>query len=141
MTRESTGGNTRASEAETALNDATVVAIQIESAAALRNVGEIAATEGVDLLLVGTNDLAADLGIPAQYDHPLIADAYARTIEACQAAGKLVGVGGLSSRPDLVAAFVGMGARYVSTGSDLAALMSALQQQAERVHALAELPR
>ena len=50
-------------------------------------------------------------------------EAYARTIAACRKHGKHVGVGGLSSRPKLVAEFVKMGARYVSTGTDLAFLL------------------
>lgn len=124
--------------AEAALDDATVVAVQIESLEALANVHEIAATDGVDLLLVGTNDLAADLGIAGKYDDPRIRDAYARTIDACRGAGKFAGVGGLTSRPDLIRSFVQMGARYVSAGSDLALLMSALERQAASVHAFME---
>jgi len=41
-----------------------------------------------------------DLGIPGQYDHPKVRDAYERTIAACRKRGKHVGVGGLGSRPD-----------------------------------------
>ena len=41
-------------------------------------------------------------------------------IAACRKHGKHCGVGGLATRPDLVAEFVRMGARYVSTGTDLA---------------------
>ena len=41
-----------------------------------------------------------------------------------------------ASRPDLIAEYVGLGARYVSTGSDLAFLLRALTEQARRVHEL-----
>ena len=43
------------------------------------------------------------------------------------------GVGGLASRPDLVAEFVRMGARYVSTGTDTAFLLAACTQRARQV--------
>ena len=57
----------------------------------------------------------------------------ASTIAACRRHGKHCGVGGLSTRPDLVAEFVRMGARYVSTGTDLAFLMSACTARAKQV--------
>src|SRR5262249_50743642 len=79
---------------------------------------------GVDMVLVGLNDLLADWGIPGEYDHPRVREAYAKTIAACRKRGKHCGVGGLATRPDLVAEFVKMGARYVSTGTDLAFLLS-----------------
>lgn len=128
--------NVPVAEANAALNAATMVVIMMETVAALDHVEEIAAVEGVDLLLVGTNDLCAELGIPGQYDHPLVRDAYARTIAACRMHGKHVGVGGLASRPDLIAEFVRAGARYVSTGTDLGFLVAAASEKAAFVHGL-----
>ena len=122
-----------APEAYAALNEATMVIVQFESAAALDKTEEIVAVDGVDLVLVGLNDLLADWGIPGQYDHPRVREAYAGTIAACRRHGKHCGVGGLSTRPDLVAEFVRMGARYVSTGTDLAFLMSACTARAKQV--------
>ena len=122
-----------APEAYAALNEATMVIVQFESAAALDRTEEIVTVDGVDLVLVGLNDLLADWGIPGQYDHPRVREAYASTIAACSRHGKHCGVGGLSTRPDLVAEFVRMGARYVSTGTDLAFLMSACTARAKQV--------
>ena len=39
------------------MNDATMVVVMMETVAALEHVEEIAAVDGVDLMLVGTNDL------------------------------------------------------------------------------------
>jgi len=97
---------------------------------------EIVAVEGVDMVMIGTNDLMADLGIPGQFDHPKVRDAYQRTIAACAKRGKHVGVGGLSTRPELVAQYVKMGARYVSTGTDLGFLMAACTEKAKQVHSI-----
>src|SRR5437773_2658709 len=102
----------------------------------VRSAGEAVAVDGVDLVLIGTNDLMVDLGIAGQYDHPRVRDAYERTIAACSKRGKHVGVGGLGSRPDLMAQYVKMGARYVSTGTDLAFLMAACTQRAKQVRDL-----
>jgi 4-hydroxy-2-oxoheptanedioate aldolase len=123
-------------EANAALNEATMVIVQFESADALNHADEIAAVEGVDLVLIGTNDLLADMGLPGQYEHALVRQAYERTIAACNKYGKHVGVGGLTSRPKLVAEFVKMGARYVSTGTDLGFLLAAATEKARQVSEL-----
>lgn len=122
-----------AAEAYAALNDATVVIVQAESAAALERTEEIVAVEGIDMILVGLNDLLADWGLPGQYDHPRVREVYAATIAACRRHGKHCGVGGLSSRPDLMAEFVKMGARYVSTGTDIGFLVGTCAAKAKQV--------
>lgn len=86
---------------------------------------EIAELEGIDLILIGTNDLTAELGIPGDYDHPLIAAAYSKVISAARKNGKHAGVGGINSRMDLVAKFVDEGARFVMAGTDLPFLFGA----------------
>jgi 2-keto-3-deoxy-L-rhamnonate aldolase RhmA len=119
-----------------AVNDATMVVVQFESAEAIERAEEIFAVEGVDMALFGTNDLTADMGIPGDYENPRVREAYARAIAAAKKHGKHVGVGGLGSRPKLTAEFVKMGARYVSTGTDLGFLLSAATEQAKQVRAL-----
>ncbi len=121
-------------EALAALNDATMVIVQFESAEAIERADEIASVEGVDMVLVGVNDMLASLGLAGQYEHRQVREAYARTIEACRRHGKHVGVGGLASRPNLAAEFVAMGARMISTGTDIQFLMSAATEKARQVH-------
>lgn len=118
------------SEVGEAVNDATMVVIMIESKEALAVVDEIAAIEGVDMLFVGTSDLCASLGIPGQFEHQMIHDAYVAVSAACRKHGKYLGVGGLNAHPKLVAQFVEMGARYVSTGTDISFLLSAASAKA-----------
>jgi 4-hydroxy-2-oxoheptanedioate aldolase len=122
-----------ASESLPALNDATMVIVQFESAASLAAAEDIVAVPGVDLILIGTNDLMADLGIAGEYDHPKVHDAYERTIALCRKHGKHVGIGGFGARPDLVEKYVRMGGRYVSTGTDLAFLVAACAQRVKQV--------
>ena len=102
----------------------------------MRRADEIAAVDGVDLVMIGSNDLLADWGLTGQYEHVRLRDAYANTIAACHKHGKHVGVGGLASRADLAAEFVRMGARYVSTGTDLGFLLGACTARAKQVHEL-----
>jgi 2-keto-3-deoxy-L-rhamnonate aldolase RhmA len=123
-------------EAMQALNDATMVTVMMETLEALEQVEEIAAVEGVDMLFVGTTDLTTEMGIVGKLDDPRVRDAYARTIAAARKHGKHVGIGGLASRPDLVAEFVKQGARFVSTGTDLGFLSAACTQKARQVQEL-----
>jgi 4-hydroxy-2-oxoheptanedioate aldolase len=125
-----------AKQAYPALDAATMVIVQFESAEAIENADAIFAVEGVDMALFGTNDLTADMGIPGEYEHPRVREAYARAIAAARKHGKHVGVGGLGARPKLTAEFVKMGARYVSTGTDLGFLLGAATEQARQVRAL-----
>jgi 4-hydroxy-2-oxoheptanedioate aldolase len=120
-----------------AVNDATMVIVQFESAEAIEHAEEIMAVEGVDLALIGLNDLLADCGLPGQYEHPRVREVYERAIAACRRHGKHCGVGGLATRPDLVPEYVRMGARYVSTGTDLAFLMAACTAKAKQVKEIA----
>jgi 2-keto-3-deoxy-L-rhamnonate aldolase RhmA len=122
-----------AADAFAALNAATTIIVQLESAAAIERTDEIIAVEGVDMVLVGLNDLLTDWGIPGEYDHPRARAAYATIIAACRRRGKHCGVGGLATRPDLAAELVRMGARYVSTGTDLGFLLGAATARARQV--------
>lgn len=107
------------------MNNATLVVGMIESVTAVENAEEIAAVEGIDMLLVGTNDLCNSLGRPGELDHAEVREAYATVLSACHAHGKHLGVGGLNSRPDIAREIIAMGARYVSSGSDTGFLMNA----------------
>lgn len=123
-------------ETNAAMNDATTLCVMVETLAALENIDAIAGTEGVDLLLIGSNDLCGEMGITGQYDHPRLKEAFASVIAAARKHGKHVGVGGLAARDDLMARFVKMGARYISSGTDMSFLMSACRERAKFVNGL-----
>ncbi len=123
-------------EANAAMNAATMVIVQFETADAIERADEILAVEGVDLVLMGTNDLLADMGLAGQYEHPRVRDAYERTLAACRRHGRHLGVGGLASRPALAAEYVRMGARYVSAGTDLGFLLAESTARAKQVRGM-----
>jgi 2-keto-3-deoxy-L-rhamnonate aldolase RhmA len=120
-----------AAEAMQALNDATLVAAMVESVKAVENADELASVDGLDMLLVGTNDLCNSLGVPGQLDHPKVREAYAHVSAACKRHGKHLGVGGLNSRPEIAKEILADGARYVSAGSDAGFLMNAASATAQ----------
>lgn len=120
-----------AAETMEKMNEATLVAGMIESVRAVENADDIASVDGMDMLLIGTNDLCNSLGVPGALDHPGVREAYEHVASVCRARGKHLGVGGLNSRPDIAKEMIAMGARYVSAGSDTGFLTSAAAATAQ----------
>ena len=53
-----------------AANENTIVALQVETADCIKNIDEIAAVPGVDLLFLGQNDLCMSMGLFEKYKFP-----------------------------------------------------------------------
>jgi 4-hydroxy-2-oxoheptanedioate aldolase len=123
------------SEAAEAINASTLVVVMLETPQAIENAGAIAAIPGIDVLLIGSNDLAMEMGIPGQVDHPRVAKAYETVIAACEANGKFAGLGGVY-QPPLMARYIAMGFRLVLAGSDLSLLLAAARERAAAVRAM-----
>jgi 4-hydroxy-2-oxoheptanedioate aldolase len=101
--------------------------VQIESAAAAERAEAIAAVAGVDMVLIGVNDLAGSIGRLERLDHPEV-DALVRRAEAgIRAAGKPLGTVP-SARRDTAGLFAD-GYRLVAGAGD-----SILLCQAARAH-------
>jgi 2-keto-3-deoxy-L-rhamnonate aldolase RhmA len=111
-------------EAARQVNEETLVVAMIESPRAVANCEEIAAVPGIDALLVGTNDLCFELGIPGQFNDPRVGEAYRKVIAACRRHGKFPGMGGMYT-PELIERHVAMGVQLILSGSDYSLLMQA----------------
>ena len=105
----------------------------IETLEAVECVEELAALEGVDSLLIGTNDMTAEMGIPGDHDNPRLTEVYEKVIRACQRHGKSVGIGGLHARLDLVEKFCAMGARWVMAATDGPLLLGGATKRAGEI--------
>lgn len=119
-----------------AINRETLVVVMIETVEGVDNVEEIAAVEGVDALLVGTTDMAAELGIPGQLGHPKLRAVLDKVYAACARHGKHPGVGGVYDEA-LMREYVLKGARLILSGSDLAFLMAGARQRASMLRSVA----
>jgi 4-hydroxy-2-oxoheptanedioate aldolase len=111
------------------VNEETMVVVMIESPQGVANADEIAATKGVDALLIGTNDLCFEMGIPGQFNDPKVKDAYTRVIAACRKHGKFAGMGGMYT-PELLERHINMGVQLILSGSDFSLLMQAATSRA-----------
>ncbi|MEA2991065.1 MAG: hypothetical protein QOG83_3776 [Alphaproteobacteria bacterium] len=118
-----------------ALNAANLIVVMLESRTGIDNAGAIAAVPGIDVLLIGTNDLCVDLGITGELGHAQVDDAYARMIAACRAHGKWAGMGGIYDE-QLMQRYIGMGARFILGGGDLGFLLGGAARRAEFLRAV-----
>jgi 2-keto-3-deoxy-L-rhamnonate aldolase RhmA len=117
------------------LDQATIVQILVETPAGIANADAIASVDGVDMIAIGANDLTAELGIPGQYDHPLVRDAVASVAQACRRHGVLLMLGGIAD-PTLFASLAALGACPLHlTGMDTDLLYAAARTRVETVTA------
>lgn len=111
-------------------NEHTLLITQIESPRALDAADAIARVPGVDVLMLGPGDLSVVAGIPYQFDHPLILEAYRTLSRAAKNAGKAWGT--VSGSPEHTRTLLELGATFVCHGADLIMVkqgMERIQQQ------------
>src|SRR3954471_606440 len=106
------------------VNEETMVVVMIESPQGVANADEIASVPGVDALLIGTNDLCFEMGIPGQFNDPRVGEAYKKVIAACRKHGKFPGMGGMYTA-ELLERHIAMGVQLILSGSDFSLLMQA----------------
>ena len=114
------------------INENILIVIMLESPEAIDNVDSIAAIDGVDVLLIGTNDLCMEMGIPGDYSNPKVKDAYIKVIEACKKYGKTPGMGGVYNE-ELMSEYIKMGMRFILSGSDLSFMMQSASQRSNKL--------
>ena len=114
----------------------TLIVLMIESAAGLENAEAIAAIHGVDALMVGANDLAADIGHVGDLAHPEVLAAFARIAQAATEHGKLFSVIGVGEAL-LPSHALALGARLIIATNDINLLIDRGLEVANRVRAAA----
>jgi 4-hydroxy-2-oxoheptanedioate aldolase len=122
-------------EYERDVEDRVCLTVQIESRAALGRLAEIVAVEGVDAVLFGPGDLAADFGHFGKTEHPEVLAAISEGIKTVLKAGKLVGMS--TADPALAREWFDAGCRFVSVGGDIQMLMRTATQAAAAAGAFA----
>lgn len=110
-----------------AANVTTQVYAQIETRQALTEVERIAAVEGLTGLIVGPNDLLADLGYAGEYGHPELKAAITRIVSAAVEKGKSAGI--ITGERGLIDAALKTGANFVSVNSDVGFLLRGARNQ------------
>jgi 2-keto-3-deoxy-L-rhamnonate aldolase RhmA len=109
-------------EAMAAVNEATMLIVQIETRGAIENLEEIVATPGVDIALVGPNDLSIALGVPDQQNHPDMQAAIQKVIDTCQRHNVYPAIH--MTNLDLATHWARQGMRVVSSGAEISMMVS-----------------
>jgi len=117
-------------EAAKIVNAETLVIVMLETPEAIANADAIAQVEGIDVLLIGTNDFCAECGIPGQFGDPKVEGAYRTVIAACKKHGKHPGMGGVYE-PKLMEKYIGYGMRFILSGSDLSFIMAGARERSK----------
>jgi 2-keto-3-deoxy-L-rhamnonate aldolase RhmA len=101
----------------------------------VENADAIAAVPGVDVLLFGTSDLTATMGIAGQFGHADVRRAYEKVGAVCAKHGKVMGMGGVYDEK-IAADYIRLGARFILSGSDHAFLMAGASARAKFLRGL-----
>ena len=107
-------------------NDRIAVIVQAEHIRAVENIEAIAAIEDIDAVVVGPYDLSASLDRLGQVDHPDVVQAIQHVTSVCQAAGKRLGIFGIS--PEAVQPYMDQGFTLITVGVDTLMLGQAAAQ-------------
>lgn len=106
-----------------AANDNVICALQVETADCIKNIDEIAAVKGVDILFLGQNDLCMSMGLFEKYKFPdmytsrELQDATQRLVQAARKNNVILGL--FLFGTTRVGEFLDKGFPFVSVGNDL----------------------
>lgn len=98
--------------------------IQIETPEAIKNIDEIAAVDGVDVLFVGPTDLSYNMGIRDQLEAPQFTETLKKVADTAKKHGKAAGI--LVHNNALVPKVRDLGYSFVALGSDGGAVRTGL---------------
>lgn len=64
-------------------NHNVISVVQFETRTAMERADDLPSVKGVDISMLGPADLSISLGVPGQFDHPLVVSTIERLIENC----------------------------------------------------------
>lgn len=111
------------SEVMAAVNQETMLFVQVEMAGAVENIDKIVAVPGMDVALIGPNDLSIALDVPGEQNHPTVQAAIHKTIEACRRQGVYPAIH--MNDLNLAVYWAKQGMRLVSSSSETGFLVKA----------------
>ena len=107
-------------------NERTFVLIQVEEPHAVEQAEAIAATPGVDMLMLGPADFTVLSGIPGEFSHPSVFKAIEQIARAAKNTGKHWAA--TCGSVEQAARYVELGARLIFHGCDIVFVKNGLEQ-------------
>jgi len=116
------------------LNRSTLSVVQFESATAIERADEFLSLPGLDIAMVGPADLSIALGVPGQFDHPLLISTVDKLIERCNHHGVVPGIQTRSVAMAKMWAERGM--RFVGAAAEHAFLLEKAKESVAQLRAV-----
>jgi 2-keto-3-deoxy-L-rhamnonate aldolase RhmA len=114
-------------------NHQTLAVVQFESTTAVERADELLSIPGLDIIMVGPADLSISLGVPGQFEHPLLISTVDRLIEKCNRHGI---VPGIQVRNVAMAKFwAERGMRFVGAGAEHGLLLEKSREAVSQLRA------
>lgn len=117
------------------LDEDFLIAIMLETSEAVENCEAIAAVDGIDVIMIGANDLCFDMGIPGDVMNERVVKAFERVAAACKKHGRHAGLGGVRTAEELKVYF-DMGYRFILAANDVTMLVDAGQRRTQALRKL-----
>lgn len=119
-------------------NEQRFVIVQIEDPEPMRELEEICALPGIDMIFFGPADYSQGIGKPFQFDCPEIAEARRLIAEAARRHGKFAGtVGSVGNFAELIE----LGYQFVNVGADVVALHEYFSNSARQLNEIRNAKR
>ena len=106
-------------------NANTLLGLVIETREAIANIEDIL-IPGIDLVIIGHQDLSQSLGIPGQYAHASMTEATNKVRALCKERG--IATAGVLGHPDQIKASIDGGAQFLMYGADVVFLRESAKQ-------------
>ncbi len=103
----------------------TLLGIQIEGAAGVKNLDDILMVDGTDLVFIGPYDLSQSLGLPGQIDAAPVLEKVKEIVGAAKVQGKTVGI--YADNIDEARRYRDLGIQFVSISVDVRIFLEACQ--------------
>jgi len=103
-----------------------MVIANIEETKAVENIDAIAATEGLDVLFIGTSDLSFSMGFRGKQDHPQVQEAVEEIVKAAKKHNKVVGAP--VGNPEQVKRYMEQGFLFFQASTELRLMAAGARQ-------------
>ena len=106
------------------LNKETFVIAHVETKLGVDNIEEIASSDYVDVVFIGSADLSVSLGKPFDFDNPEFVKYFEKAVSATKKAGKALGAYSITAKN--ITDFIKMGATFIETTDEISFVRSGI---------------
>lgn len=97
--------------------DNNLIILQLEGQEALKNIDEILAVQGIDILFIGPYDLSQSLGVPGDVGNPKVIEQMEFIVDKAKEKNKIIGT--FIDRPEDIRRWKDAGVKYLSYSVDV----------------------